>query len=318
MVARRGRPSAPSAVRTGNLHLYVAVHKTGSEDEGTDVFALDDGSLGSAGDALMAQAGQARATARHRAESEALRARTEELHSTVAQAQSDGRQVVFILREDPELAQSLPPEQRSILAGRLRARCERLGRGPWKPQELGPTSYGLLVLDGLLARRVRIGRGASAELLGAGDILRPWDNGEDWNLPAMDVAWTVLHEGRVAVLDEGVTRAIGAHPELMVALASRLLHRSRSAARMAAITHITRVDERLLAWLWHVAERWGQVTPHGVRIPFRLTHELMAEAVGAQRPSVTVAIRQLAERDEAVRERGGSYVLTGEPVHWPA
>lgn len=274
----------PPAVYTGNLHVYVAVQSTSSEGEGTDVSRLE------------------------------LRTPTGELQSSGGET----RHVVFILSEDPELAQTLSPEQRPIVVNRLRARYERLQRGPWKPPHLGPTSYGLLVLDGLLARRVRIGRGASAELLGAGDILRPWDNGEDWSLPSMDVAWTVLHEARVAILDEGVTRTIGAHPELVVAFASRLLLRSRSAARMAAITHITRVDQRLLAWLWHVAERWGQVTPRGVRIPFRLTHELMAEAVGAQRPSVTVAIRQLAERNEAMRERGGSYVLTGEPVHWPA
>jgi hypothetical protein len=37
-------------------------------------------------------------------------------------------------------------------------------------------------------------------------------------------------------------------------------------------------------------DRWGRVTPEGVRIPLRLRHHMLAELVAVRRPSATAAL----------------------------
>ena len=60
---------------------------------------------------------------------------------------------------------------------------------------------------------------------------------------------------------------------------------------------------------WHLSERWGRVTAEGVRLELPLTHEVLAELVGAQRPTVTTALSRLARRGELVRVAGRSWLL---------
>ena len=85
-------------------------------------------------------------------------------------------EIVFILKEEPDLGDGLSPEDRAAATNSLRARVIPAGRPRWTPPSFDPaTTYGLLVLDGLLGRRIRVGRAVGTELLGAGDILRPWD-----------------------------------------------------------------------------------------------------------------------------------------------
>jgi hypothetical protein len=78
-----------------------------------------------------------------------------------------------------------------------------------------------------------------------------------------------------------------------------------------AITHYPRIDRRLLLLLWHLADRWGRVTPDGVRIPMRLTHTLLADLVAARRPSVTTAFAQLEDEGHLSRH-DNIIVLHGE------
>jgi CRP/FNR family transcriptional regulator, cyclic AMP receptor protein len=80
-----------------------------------------------------------------------------------------------------------------------------------------------------------------------------------------------------------------------------------------AIAHITRVDERLLALLWLLAERWGRVVPGGVLVSLRLPHRTLAGMVGARRPSVTTALGQLMARGAIERRQDGAWVLRGGP-----
>jgi Crp-like helix-turn-helix domain len=63
-----------------------------------------------------------------------------------------------------------------------------------------------------------------------------------------------------------------------------------------------RVDDRLLATLWHLASMWGRVIPQGTVVPFRLTHEMLASIVGAQRPTTTVAIHSLVQQRRLARD----------------
>jgi CRP/FNR family cyclic AMP-dependent transcriptional regulator len=113
----------------------------------------------------------------------------------------------------------------------------------------------------------------------------------------------------MAVLDAAVTTLIGRRPQLIVNFSSRLLRRSRAAAYLMAVSHQNRVEDRLLETLWYLANSWGRVTPRGVRIPFRITHEALSEILGAQRPSVTTAFRSLTEQGAVTREPDGTFLL---------
>lgn len=185
--------------------------------------------------------------------------------------------------------------------------------GPrWDPPRFDPeTSFGLLVLDGLLGRRIRVGRAVATELLSCGDILRPWEEPLLFGLNELALDWRVFHPTRMAVLDGDVTTLIGRRPQLIVNFSSRLLRRARSASYLMAVSHHTRVEHRLMETLWYLANSWGRVTPRGVRIPFRITHEVLSEILGAQRPSVTTAFRRLSAQGLVTREPDGTLILRG-------
>ena len=57
-----------------------------------------------------------------------------------------------------------------------------------------------------------------------------------------------------------------------------------------AISQLVRVDRRLLALFWHLAERWGRVTGDGVLVPLTLSHRMLSQLVGARRPTVSTAL----------------------------
>ncbi len=220
------------------------------------------------------------------------------------------REFVHILREDPELARALSPGQRQELTQALRAPVIEVRTSPWEPPSFGSDrTYGLLLLDGLLGRRVRMARAVSTELLCHGDILRPWQEPPEEGIDTV-VEWLVLSPARLAVLDESVTAAISQSPELVVAFASRLVRRWYSAAHLTAIAHLPRVEDRLLAILWRLADDWGRVTPEGVRVSLRLKHQLLGELIGARRSSVTLGLRSLRERGDVIEtDDDGTFLL---------
>jgi hypothetical protein len=80
-----------------------------------------------------------------------------------------------------------------------------------------------------------------------------------------------------------------------------------------ALRGIVRVDQRLLLLMWSLGERWGKVTRTGIRIDLPLRHQLIAELVGARRPTVTTALARLRARGllERLPNRVG-WLLCGE------
>ncbi len=65
-----------------------------------------------------------------------------------------------------------------------------------------------------------------------------------------------------------------------------------------AIALEPRVERRLLLKLRQLGERFGRVTPQGVRLDLHLTHQQLADMVGAVRESVTIALGKLAQGGE--------------------
>ena len=96
--------------------------------------------------------------------------------------------------------------------------------------------------------------------------------------------WSVLSPLTVAVLDRRFAAEVARYPEITSALLDRMGERSVRLATTQAISQLTRVDRRLRALFWHLAERWGRVSGQGVIVPLALTHRILGQLVGARRP----------------------------------
>ena len=74
---------------------------------------------------------------------------------------------------------------------------------------------------------------------------------------------------------------------------------------------------RLEALFWHLADRWGKVTPKGVVVPLRLSHRLLGSLVGARRPTVTTALAQLADDGRVLPYGLEGWLLCGPAPRTP-
>jgi CRP/FNR family transcriptional regulator, cyclic AMP receptor protein len=213
----------------------------------------------------------------------------------------------------PELATGLTPALREQVRGWLVVRVWSLPRGVWPVQGIRePGLMGFLVVDGVLARNVGIGKIAYPELIGRGDVLRPWQAGPAGRLGPVDVTWRVLEPCRVAVLDRRFAGIVGRWPEVVDELFARALNRADELDVHMAIAQLPLLEQRLLALLWRLADRWGKPVPGGVHVPIRLTHAQLAALVLGRRPSVSTALTDLAQRGLVSRADDG-WTVHGRP-----
>lgn len=215
-------------------------------------------------------------------------------------------QRVALLTVDPDLGADIPSEELPFARRLVVAETCALDTGPWEP--VARDAFALLVLDGVICREVELAGRRSSELFGAGDVLRQAAD-LDSSLVPHDVRWTVLEPGSVAVLGKPFTAAARRWPSLGTALTKRLLAQSERIALHVAIAQLGRVDERLIALLWQLADRWGRVTSDGVLVPLALTHEALGRLVGAQRPTVTLALADLAQDGTVTRQSKDGWLL---------
>jgi CRP/FNR family transcriptional regulator, cyclic AMP receptor protein len=224
------------------------------------------------------------------------------------------RTMMPLLRLDPRLGELVPTERLAQAQSAMLARVVRLRQGAWDLERIagnGGTHLGVLVLDGVVAHDVLMGSSTSTELLGPGDLLRPWTREDEPRLQRT-VRWHVLSGGHAALLDREFSRQLLAWPEVNAMLMERLSRRAERLAVAQAIAKLTRVERRVLAFLWHLAERWGRDADGGVLVPLTLSHRMLGQIVGARRPTVTAAVRLLVESGEVVRREDGSWLLTGD------
>jgi CRP/FNR family transcriptional regulator, cyclic AMP receptor protein len=219
---------------------------------------------------------------------------------------------VDLLERDSEFARLAADAEGRRPLSRLWTSALKLERGPWTPANSpSDTHLGFLVLDGLLGRLVVVpDRGRSLELLGRGDLFSPWqEEGPSFS----QVAWTVIEPTWIAALDGDVATQARQVPELLVALTDRAHRRSQRIAVNAAIANTVGVQDRLVLLLWQLTELWGRKAPGGAVLPFRLSHQTLADLVGARRPTVTLALRGLTDRGLLERGSAGEWILSGSP-----
>jgi CRP-like cAMP-binding protein len=219
---------------------------------------------------------------------------------------------VNLLEEDPDLGRCIDPARAEEAARRGVVRAVSVQSGEWAPAEdaMEPGGLGLLVLDGVLLRRVTMAERHSLDPVGAGDLIRPFERrGDRYAMVPAEVGWQALTPARLAVLDVQFTRRICAFPEVIDELVGRLARRSAAQAVRLAILQQPRLSARLHFVLWHLADRFGRVTREGVVLPLQLSHELLAQLVGAQRPPVSRALKGLERAGLVDRRADGSWLL---------
>ena len=230
------------------------------------------------------------------------------MHGTTTSAN-----VCWVLREDPELAETIEPARRAQATDALIAREVRIPVGEWRGRPIPVDGgIGLLVLEGVLLHRVGIDNRYGAELVGEGDVLRSLLDEGDGSTLRLAAQWLVLEAARVAVLDERFVRQLARFPQVAGRLFGRSIQRSRQLAVNMAIVHQARVDLRLHLLFWHLAGRWGRVRSDGVLLPLHLTHAVLADLVAARRPTVTSALSDLNRRG-LIRAVPDGWLLAGPP-----
>lgn len=226
-----------------------------------------------------------------------------------------GGPVLHLLDLDPDLGEGVPAAEHEPARQRAVASALDLFVTHSHPVDLsamtGSATLGLFVANGLLFRRVTVASRATGELFGPGDVLRPADDDVAPYAPLqIAVDWLVLKHARVGILDQDFARRVARWPDISAAIMQRAAARAGRLALRSAIAHIPRADTRLLIVFWLLANRWGTVTTDGVHVQLPLTHEVLAMLVGNERPTVTLGLRKLAQRELLIRRSSDDWLLT--------
>ena len=201
-----------------------------------------------------------------------------------------------MLEHDPDLGQRLSAERLQAAAEACRAQRVTLQPGgvPGWPLRSEPTAgfQGFLVLEGLLSRRASMRGLKAAELLGPGDVLRPWD-AQDRALLEPETNWRIHQAASLAVLDRRFLEVSAPWPEIAWSLRDRDAQRLEALLTRLMIAQAPRIADRVHLLLWHLADRWGKVSPAGVLLPLRLSRALIADLVCTTRESTSRALSAL-------------------------
>lgn len=228
-----------------------------------------------------------------------------------------GLATVRVLESLGDCLNGVPAAEAELARSRCLARMIVLPVGAW----IAPTDpvrhagwIGLLILDGLLTRTVEVNGLRAQELLGPGDVLRPWDDGGVAGSVVATTSWQVLDRAGLAMLDGQFAAAAARWPAVATGLIASAVHRSHARAVLLASVRARRAETRLLLLFWHLADRWGRVGRGGVVVPLALTHGRLAELVCLRRPTVTAALARLRDAGQLARRGDGTWLLAANSL----
>jgi hypothetical protein len=235
-------------------------------------------------------------------------------HTVVLMRGRIGSSSTWLLDADPDLGADLTPSEAQDARRSLPVPVLEIPRGSWEPGSLlvEHRVRHILVLDGLLVRELFATGMRAAELIAPGDLFdlgsgRPLDT-----LVRLDTRWSAADSTRVALLTEGFMLTAARWPRLMSAFVARIEERSARLATQITISHLPSTPMRLLALLWHLAERFGKVGADHVVLPLRLPHRTLGAMIGAEHSTVTLALRDLTAAGLVGRRDDGARVLYGD------
>ena len=196
----------------------------------------------------------------------------------------------------PEIAAAIPAEHRR-LAERVLVGRALVARDHDLAETLAASAEGVfdfIVVEGVVLKETTLATRSALEMLGPGDVLAP-PLSATRQLDSRAVSRYIAH-GQVTLvgLDGRFREAARRWPGLSDAVYDRLAQQTHRASMHLAMLHLPRVEERVVALFSDLAERFGRMTPDGIVIDVRLTHELIGRLVGSRRPTVSLALQALA------------------------
>jgi CRP/FNR family cyclic AMP-dependent transcriptional regulator len=220
-----------------------------------------------------------------------------------------------LLQADADIGRYLTAEERAA-AKTLTVPVVTFETGPVDIRALldRDACFGALVVSGMLVSHLRVGEQAGMRILGPGDIVSA--GAVPASMLLVDSGCRAVSTTQLAML--GKDLLVGGHrwPRLVAGLHARTAEQIERVAVQLAICQLPRVEDRLLALFWLLAEQWGRVTPGGTVLPLALTHETLGALVGARRPTVTLALGDLSDRGAVLRQ-GRAWLLV-EPLTRPS
>jgi CRP/FNR family cyclic AMP-dependent transcriptional regulator len=230
----------------------------------------------------------------------------------VDHALAPGSPRIRLFEVEPDLARFLTPEEREEARG-ISVPVLTLGRQEIDVDALlsGAGAFAAVIVDGLLLHRLAIGSQPALRLLGPSDIIAR--TGEARSALLSRLSYHANGELKLAMLDDRVLLTARRFPRLIAGLHMRMGEQHERIATQLVICQLPRVEDRVLAMMWLLAESWGRVTTSGTVLPIALTHDALGELIGARRPTVTLALRGLAERGALFRQDGGWLLLAPMP-----
>ncbi|HTX33086.1 MAG TPA: helix-turn-helix domain-containing protein [Solirubrobacteraceae bacterium] len=172
-------------------------------------------------------------------------------------------------------------------------------------------AFAALLIDGMVLEQVQVGDQVGMRLLGPGDVVSR--RGGDPSILVAESSVRAAPGTHLALLGVDFLLAIRHWPGLVTGLELRNVQQAERLTTQLVICQLPRVDQRVLAVMWLLAESWGRVTPAGATLPLRLTHDALGALIGARRPTVAVALRDLAERGAIIRQDQGWLLLEAPP-----
>jgi CRP-like cAMP-binding protein len=217
---------------------------------------------------------------------------------------------VMLLDLDPDLGARLEPDDQTAARRACPARLMRIPRGRVEPPDPSRDDLvGWVILQGALCREIGLRDRFLFELLGPGDVLQPSGDPEAPRLGG-DVRLTATTEVAVLVLERPFIVAAARWPSLLAEVHGRLESQRQRLAIQALINHLPRAEHRLLLQLWHLAQRWGKVTPDGTLLDLPLTHDLLGHLGAARRSTTTLALSALETQGMLRRVDHGGWLVT--------
>src|SRR5688572_5870949 len=128
-----------------------------------------------------------------------LEASAEEQPTRLFRPVRETRSRARILALDRDLATGLRPFAAEAATRTVSAPVMTLSEGALRlgPAPVGAATLGLLVLEGMLCREVTVGSERSAELIGVGDVVRPWEDRDREDPLRGRVDWCVVEPASV-------------------------------------------------------------------------------------------------------------------------
>jgi CRP/FNR family transcriptional regulator, cyclic AMP receptor protein len=209
---------------------------------------------------------------------------------------------------DPDFLRYVADDERGQAAAAMLPALD-LKEGPFDSEALLSQSGGFcgLLLSGMVNRQIKAGGQVALRVLGPGAVIPILDSPSSELIGSSQ--WAAVGTGRLAVIGQQFMRAAARWPKLYTNLIGRFADQNEQLATQLALCQLPRVEDRLLGILWLLAESWGKVTSAGTLLPVHFTHEALGAMVGARRPTVTLALGELADSGAIVQRDGGWLLL---------